>query len=165
VKRIDRELYTLNDKFDKIETRFKAKILSNQFAFQDFFAHNIYKQELKNGTISKYPNLYFETEPVKISEELLWGKYEYFAIINEWENEAPKLKFLNIGNYLLFFKAVYFSKHELSLQVIKTKDRMTIDVMKENYEKLDQKQELSEDWSSIENYLIVKGLHFLGYDS
>jgi hypothetical protein len=162
VKRIDEELDSLNDKFNQIKIHFKNEILNNQFGFQDFFAHNIYKQELKDGIISKYPSQYFEFDSVDVSEDLIWGQYDFFAVIDEWTEEAPRLKFLNIGNYLLFFKSIYFQEYELSVKAINIRSGLTIDEVKAEFYCLDRKQYFEEDWSSIENYLKVKGAILVG---
>lgn len=80
--RIDSELEALDKRFDEMGKENEGKLLKNEFTYEDFFARRIYKQELKDGTIDRYPKTYHELEFVEIKESELWEGNEFHAMMN-----------------------------------------------------------------------------------
>ena len=159
MEKIDSELKTLNERFNKMGIETKTELLKNQYAWQDFFAQSIYKHEVKDGTVNLYPKAYIEADNVKIDENKLWNEIEFYGVISEWSNEVPKLKFTSIGNYIIFFKSIFCQEYNLGIESISVKQRLNSKEMKIKMKELNHQN--FGNWLSLEKYFYMKGIEII----
>lgn len=139
----------------------KKELLKNQFAWQDFFAKSIYKQNLKDKTVNLYPESYTQIEDVKIDKNKLWVQNEFYGVIGEWFNEIPKLKFMSIGNYLLFVKSIFCKEYQIGIESINSKRRPSSEEMKIKMNQLSIQDQDLDAWKAIEKYFYIKGIEIM----
>ena len=154
--KIDSALDMLTVRFDEMDIHDMRQLLKHQYVFQDFFAQHIYQQELKDGTIRRSSPNDLEAQAVEIDESSLWESDHFYAIISEWKKHCPSFRFESLGNYLLFYQAIFFKENQLAIQAIDSVQRMNAEEMKRRKQALDH-QDLS-SWKLLQKYFYLKGI-------